>query len=147
MKPMPGNMPLPDIIDNCAEREAEPKPSQAETEAFVSAGDGDITEEQAKKRLMRKRTVQAEPADNTPAVKMVADLDEQVDKLLAEKQAQAERIAELEKYERFYQHIESHLTAHQVVICKICGKSLLEVEQVLKGETPAGPKEKRCEQR
>jgi len=69
------------------------------------------------------------------------------DKLSAEKQAQAERIAELEKYERFYQHIESHLTAHQVVICKICGKSLLEVEQVLKGETPAAPKEKRCEQR
>ena len=31
-----------------------------------------------------------EPADNTPAVKMAADLDEQVEKLLAEKQAQAE---------------------------------------------------------
>jgi len=45
-----------------------------------------------------------------------------------------ERIAELERYERFYQHIEAHLTSDQVVVCKICGKSLLEIEQTLKGE-------------
>jgi len=57
---------------------------------------------------------------------------EQEDKILA----QVERIAELERYERFYQHIEAHLTSDRVVICKICGKSLadLEIERAVKGE-------------
>ena len=77
---------------------AEPEePSQAQIDAFVSAGDGDITEEQAKKLLMRERTVQAEPEDNTRAMKIAADLDEQVEKLLAEKKTQIERIAALKE--------------------------------------------------
>jgi len=68
---------------------------------------------------------------------MVAEnerLKEKLSGMLVENKDQAERIAELQKYERFYQHIKSHLTSDQVVICKICGKSLLEIEQVLEAE-------------
>ena len=38
-----------------------------------------------------------EPANNTPAMKMAADLDEQVEKLLAEKKALTERIARMRR--------------------------------------------------
>ncbi len=42
-------------------------------------------------------------------------------------------IERLKQFERFYRHIETHLGPDDVVICKICGKSLNEIEQALKG--------------
>jgi hypothetical protein len=48
-------------------------------------------------------------------------------------EAAEKRIKELEDYEIFVKHIESHLESGQFVICKICGKSINEiVEQALK---------------
>ena len=41
--------------------------------------------------------------------------------------AEAER-CRLQRYEKFVQHIESHLGPGQVVICKICGKSVDEID-------------------
>jgi len=41
-------------------------------------------------------------------------------------------IQNLEPFARFYGHIKSHLESGQVVICKICGKSMQELEQARK---------------
>jgi len=42
-------------------------------------------------------------------------------------------IERLKAFERFYCHIEEHLGPKEKVICKICGKSLDEIKQALKG--------------
>lgn len=43
-----------------------------------------------------------------------------------------QRIKELERYEIFYKHIQLHLSTDEFVVCKICDKSLEEIEQALK---------------
>jgi len=38
----------------------------------------------------------------------------------------------VERALRFVEHIENHLTEHQVVMCKICGKTIDEITDVSK---------------
>ena len=56
-----GGHDVSDLYDDDEQAKAEPEPTQQEISSLVSACDGDIRDEQAKKRLLRKRTVQAEP--------------------------------------------------------------------------------------
>ena len=57
----------------------------------------------------------------------------EIDRLTAELKAKDEEIERLQQFERFYRHIEAHLRPDDEVICKICGKSLNDIEQALKG--------------
>jgi hypothetical protein len=48
-------------------------------------------------------------------------------------QKEIQRIDAMEKAQRFIEHIQGHLSEGQVVVCKICGKSVDEIShQVLK---------------
>ena len=55
-------------------------------------------------------------------------------RLREEVKAKQEEIEWLKPYYRFYKHIEAHLTSDEKVICKICGKTLKQIEQALKGK-------------
>ena len=47
----------------------------------------------------------------------------------AELKAKDEEIVRLQPFERFYRHIYQHLKPGDEVICKICGKSMDQIEQ------------------
>ena len=48
--------------------------------------------------------------------------------------AQVARIKELEKYEAFIRHIQDHLEEGQMVVCKICNKTIDEIHAEAKNE-------------
>jgi len=60
---------------------------------------------------------------------MEQNRQEYIRNLQAELKVKNEEIDRLQPFERFYRHIEQHLTPGEKVICKICGKSLDDIEQ------------------
>ena len=48
---------------------------------------------------------------------------------LDDRKAKDEEIVRLQPFERFYRHIYQHLKPGDEVICKICGKSMDQIEQ------------------
>ena len=57
-----------------------------------------------------------------------------IDRLTAELKAKDKEIVRLQPFERFYRHIYQHLKPGDEVICKICGKSMDQIEQSPEGE-------------
>jgi hypothetical protein len=62
---------------------------------------------------------------------IILDLRAENAKLKEKLSARNEEIKRLLPFLRFYRHIEEHLGQDDEVICKICGKSLDEIEQAV----------------
>jgi rubrerythrin len=58
----------------------------------------------------------------------LANVIDEKDKAIAEKDKEIARLRNSHEM-KFVRHIEAHLSAYQVTICKICGKDIFEISE------------------
>ncbi|HUX47303.1 MAG TPA: hypothetical protein VMV58_04755 [Desulfosporosinus sp.] len=82
--------------------------------------------------------LRVELAKHKEVIEYAAAMDKQATlgilELEANFKAKDEEIVRLQPFERFYRHIYQHLKPGDEVICKICGKSMDQIEQSPEGE-------------